>query len=678
MCRLAAVVGLFAVLSLAQSKKPFTADVMMKLARVSDHQLSSDGKAVVFTVQRIDVEANTKPRQIWTVPLAGGAPVQLTTEGNNFRARWSPDSKRLAFISTRGGAQQVWTMDPDGKNQKPLTTIATEADGVTWTGDGKQLIFISEVYPDCTGEACNAKSLEADKNSKVKARIYTSLLYRHWDQWQGPRRKHLFAVSAEGGAPRDLTPGPNDVPPFSLGGNDDYAASYDGNEVAFAMNADSSPATSTNADLYVVPAGGGEVRRITDNLGADNSPVYSPDGRWLAYRSQARAGFESDRWRLMLLDRSTGRGNALTEGLDRNVGSITFSPDSKRIFFSVEDRGRSAIHMVPITGGASKPVVTGSSHIEEAQFTPDGKTMIYAEVSGSRPMEIYKAVSGGGSPQPLTRFNDDILALYQLTPLEEFWVEGAERAQVHSFVVKPPNFRKDERYPVLFLIHGGPQGAWGESWSYRWNPQVFAAAGFVVVMPNPRGSTGYGQRFTDEVSGDWGGKVYDDIMAVVDHVTKESWADPNRFAAAGGSYGGYMMNWMQGHTQRFRAMVCHAGVYDLKSMGGETEELWFAKWEFGGMPWETPEVHERWSPSNFVREFKTPTLVIHGELDFRVPYGQGLQLFTALQTQKVPSKLLLYPDEGHWIGKPQNSMLWYKSFIDWVTEWTARKPASAL
>ena len=651
---------------------------MLKLARVSEHQLSPDGKAVVFTVQRIDVEANTKPRQIWAVPLAGGAPMQLTTEGNNSRPRWSPDSKRLAFVSTRGGAQQIWTMEPDGKNQKQLTTIATEADGVTWTGDGKQLIFISEVYPDCADAACNAKRLEADKNSKVKARIYTSLLYRHWDQWQGPRRKHLFAVSSEGGAPKDLTPGPNDVPPFSLGGNDDYAASYDGNEVAFAMNADASPATSTNADLYVVPAGGGEVRRITDNTGADNSSVYSPDGRWLAYRSQARAGFESDRWRLMLLDRSTGRANALTEGLDRNVGSISFSPDSKRIFFSVEDRGRSAIHMVPITGGASKPVVTGSSHIEEAQFTPDGKTMIYAEVSGSRPMEIYKAVSGGGSPQPLTRFNDDILAQYQLTALEEFWVEGAERAQVHSFVVKPPNFKKDERYPVLFLIHGGPQGAWGESWSYRWNPQVFAAAGFVVVMPNPRGSTGYGQRFTDEVSGDWGGKVYDDIMAVVDHVTKQSWADPDRFAAAGGSYGGYMMNWMQGHTQRFRAMVCHAGVYDLKSMGGETEELWFTKWEFGGMPWETPEVHERWSPSNFVREFKTPTLVIHGELDFRVPYGQGLQLFTALQSQKVPSKLLLYPDEGHWIGKPQNSILWYESFIDWVTEWTAKKPASAL
>lgn len=647
----------------------------MKLARVSEHQISPDGKQVAFTVQRIEIDANTKPRQIWAVPVAGGAPVQLTTEGNNFRPKWSPDSSKIAFVSTRGDAQQIWLMDADGRNQKQATTIATEADGVTWTGDGKSLLFISEVYPDCSDEACNSKRLADDKASKVKARIYTSLLYRHWDQWQGPRRKHLFIVSSSGGSPKDLTPGPNDVPPFSLGGSDDYASAGDGNEICFVMNADPNPATSTNSDLYVVPAAGGEVRKITDNFGADNGPVYSPDGRYLAYRSQARAGFESDRWRLMLIDRASGRSSSLTDGLDRNVGSITFSPDSKRIFFSVEDRGRNAIHMVPITRGASRPVVTGSSHIDEPQFTPDGKTMIYVESSGARPVEIYKAVSGG-TPEPLTKINESTIAQYQLTPFEEFWVEGADRTRIHSFLLKPPGFKPDERYPVLFLIHGGPQGAWGESWSYRWNPQVFAAAGFMVVMPNPRGSTGYGQRFTDEISGDWGGKVYDDIMAVVDHTAAQSWADPERFAAAGGSYGGYMMNWMQGHTQRFRAMVTHAGVYDLRSMGGETEELWFTKWEFGGMPWETPETHERWSPSNYVREFKTPTLVIHGELDYRVPYGQGLQLFTALQMQKVPSKLLVYPDEGHWIGKPQNTMLWYKSFIDWITEWTAKKPAT--
>jgi dipeptidyl aminopeptidase/acylaminoacyl peptidase len=298
--------------------------------------------------------------------------------------------------------------------------------------------------------------------------------------------------------------------------------------------------------------------------------------------------------------------------------------------------------------------------------------MIYTEHSGSKPAEIYKAPSSGGMAQPLAKLNDKLLAEHTLTPLEEFWVKGAEETNVHSFVVKPPGFQENRKYPVLFLIHGGPQGAWSESWSYRWNPQVFAAAGFLVVMPNPRGSTGYGQKFIDEINSDWGGRVYDDIMAVVDHTITLPYADATRMAAAGGSYGGYMVNWMLGHTQRFKALVSHAGVFDLRSMAGETEELWFPMWEFRGMPWDNREVYERWSPSYYVNEFKTPTLVIHGDLDYRVPVGQGLQLFTALQMKKAPSKLLLFPDEGHWILKPQNSILWYNSFLDWVSEWTRK------
>jgi dipeptidyl aminopeptidase/acylaminoacyl peptidase len=295
--------------------------------------------------------------------------------------------------------------------------------------------------------------------------------------------------------------------------------------------------------------------------------------------------------------------------------------------------------------------------------------MIYAEMSGSKPSELFR-VDSGGQPVALTHMNDTLLARYQLTPLEEFWVEGAAGARVHSFLVKPPNFDANRRYPMILLVHGGPQGAWGEMWHYRWNAQVFAGAGYVVVMPNPRGSTGYGQRFTDEVSSDWGGKPYEDLMAVTDYAAKLPYVDFDRMVAAGGSYGGYMVNWMQGHTNRFKAFISHSGLFDLKSASAETEELWFPRWEFGGMPWEAPEMHERWSPSNFVREFKTPTLVIHGELDYRVGYSQALQYFTALQMQKVPSKLLLFPDEGHWIMKPQNTMLWYKTFLDWAGQWT--------
>jgi dipeptidyl aminopeptidase/acylaminoacyl peptidase len=362
----------------------------------------------------------------------------------------------------------------------------------------------------------------------------------------------------------------------------------------------------------------------------------------------------------------------LTEGLDRWVNSVTWAPDSSRLFFTVEDRGRQAIQFVAVTGGAARIAVGGDSYLDDIGFTADGKTMVYTAVTGSSPLEIYRAQSSGGSATALTHLNDEVLQSHGLQPLEEIWVEGAEKARVHAFLVKPPDFDSSKKYPVLMLIHGGPQGAWGQSWTYRWNAQVFASAGYVVVMPNPRGSTGYGQKFIDEISGDWGGKVYDDIMAVADHVAELPYVDSGRMAAAGGSYGGYMVNWILGHSSRFKALVSHAGVYDLRSMAGETEELWFPIWEFSGMPWENPEMYARWSPSHFVKEFRTPTLVIHGEQDFRVPFGQGLQLFTGLQMRKVPSKLLLYPDEGHWINKPQNAVLWYTTFLDWIDTYTKK------
>jgi dipeptidyl aminopeptidase/acylaminoacyl peptidase len=655
-------------------KKPLDVQALLEFSRIAEPQVSPDGKWVAFTVQTVDVDANTKPRQIWLVPVEGAeAPRQITREGNNERPRWTPDSEKIVFISSRGGSSQIWQMEADGSSPKQLTSLSTEASGVIVSPDGKWLLFTSDVYPECTDDACNKKKIEEETASKVKARIYTSLLYRHWNQWESGRRRHLMVVPLEGGVPRDLTPGPKAVPPFSLGGPDDYAFAPDGNEVCYVMNADTDAALSTNSDLYVVPTEGGEARKITLNSGADNSPLYSPDGRLLAYRSQQRAGYESDRWRLTILDRATARTTALTDSLDRNVGGMAWSTDSRRLFFTIEDRGRSVLQMIPATGGASRVLISGAGHLDDVQFPADGKTMIYTEQSGSKPVEIYKVSSSGGVAKQLTDMNRSLLESYAITPMEDFWVKGAEDTSVHSFVVKPPGFRSGRKYPVLFLIHGGPQGAWAESWSYRWNPQVFASAGFLVVLPNPRGSTGYGQKFTDDINADWGGRVYDDIMAVVDHVAALPYADAERMAAAGGSYGGYMVNWMLGHTQRFQAFVSHAGVFDLRSMAGETEELWFPMWEFRGMPWDNKEVYEQFSPSYFVSEFRTPTLVIHGEQDYRVPVGQGLQLFTSLQMKKVPSKLLLFPDEGHWIQKPQNTVLWYNSFLDWVTEWTRKR-----
>jgi len=664
---------IFLLLALAAplcAQKPFDVDALLKLARVSDPQVSPDGRTVAFTVQTVDVDANKRSSNIYVVPVSGGAPVRITHSGDrNERPRWSPDSRRIAFISDRSGTPQVWIMDADGSNPRQVTYLATGAGGVLYSPDGANLLFTSEVYPECGADnACNAKRLEEEKNSKVKARIYTTLLYRHWSEWQGARRRHLLVVPAAGGEVKDLTPGDRDVPPFSLGGPDDYAISPDGAEVAYVAIFDEVPAVSTNSDIYVVPITGGEPTKITQNPAADNSPAYSPDGKYLAWRAQYRPGYESDLWRLVVLERATGNLTSLTESTDRWVTSFTWSPDSTRIFFTLEDRGRQGVQMVPVSGGGALTIVSGSRTIDDIRLTPDGKTLVYTQQTGSRPSEIFAAPSGGAERQ-LTHFNDVLLSEYDLPRFEEFTVEAPDQARVSSFLLKPPGFQAGRRYPVLFLIHGGPQGAWGESWSYRWNAQVFAGAGFVVVMPNPRGSTGYGQKFIDEINSDWGGKPFDDIMAVADYVAKQPWADPEKMAAAGGSYGGYMVNWILGHTQRFKALVSHAGVYDLASKFGETEELWFPLWEFRGAPWENPEVYEKFSPSKYAKEFRTPTLVIHGELDFRVPYGQGLQLFTALQLQKVPSKLLVFPDEGHWILKPQNSVLWYKTVLDWLTEW---------
>ncbi len=659
-------------------------ETMLQLQRISEPRLSPNGELVAFTVQTVDLDKNSKPKQIYTVPVSSGVPRAITSAGNNDRPMWL-DSGRIVFVSTRSGSSQIWLMNSDGSAPRQLTDIPTEASGVLVSPDAKFIVFESSVYPECSvngtfDAACNKQNIDAESKAKTHARIYTTLLYRHWTEWQAKRRQHLLSmpIAIEGGGPvRDLTPGNRDAPPFSLGGGEDYAISPDSSEVMYTFNASADLATSTNSDLYVVPITGGESKKITNNPGADNGPAYSPDGKYVAYRSQTRAGYESDRWRLIVLERATGTPNLITEELDRSVSSITWSPDSKRIFFVSEDRGRHPLQMVGVNGGGFRSIVTGSLSVDDVQFSKDGKTMIYTEQSGRHPTEIMKASSSGGTAVPLTRLNDTLLSEVNLPALEEFSVEGAEGAKVSAFMVKPPGFQANRKYPVLLLIHGGPQGAWGETWSYRWNPQVFASAGYVVVMPNPRGSTGYGQKFVDEINADWGGRAFEDIMAVTAKVESFPFVDSTRMAAAGGSYGGYMVDWLLGHTDRFKAFVSHAGVFDLRSMAGATEELWFPLWEFKGMPWQNPELYAKWSPSYFVENFKTPTLVIHGELDYRVPVDQGMQLFTSLQMQKVPSKLLLFPDEGHWILKPQNSVLWYHTFLDWIGEWTKPTPNQA-
>ncbi len=659
----------------------------MKLARIDDPQLSPDGKTVAFTVQIVDLPNNSKPIAIYTVPVAGGAPLRLTPEGSSStRPRWMPDSKRLLLLSDRGSGMQVWSANADGSDQKPLTDLPTGVDNQIVSADGELLAFTSEVYPECSAanaapgveldRACNKAKLNAEGASKLRARTYTSLLYRHWNGYTGARRPHILVQLLKSSEHvRDMTPGALGAPPFALGGLDPLAFSPDSTQLTYVANTDPDSASSTNSDLFTVPAAGGPAKRLTTNAGADESPVYSPDGKYLAYRTQTRSGYESDQWRLATLDLSTGQTTSLTDSLDKWVESYTWSHDSQRIFFTVDDHGSTPLLLINVTGGAIRTVAQGPTTVSSVQFSQDDKTMIFAEQSGSRPVEIKRAFSKGGPAVTLTHFNDSVLDAYQLTPLEKITVGGADGAKVDSFVVKPPDYNPGVKYPMLLAIHGGPEGDWGESWSYRWNAQVLAAAGYVVILPNPRGSIGYGQSFTDAVNSDWGGHAYDDLMATVDYASNLPYVDRDRMVAAGASYGGYMINWILGHTDRFKALVTHAGVYDLTSEAGTTDELWFAKWEFGGLPWENPDLYAKWSPSNYVKEFKTPTLVTHGDLDYRVPIGQAQELFTALQERKIQSKLVQFPDEGHWILKPQNSQYWYATVLDWLGQYA--KPAAA-
>ena len=665
------------------SKAPFTFDAMMKLKRIDDPQLSPDGKWVAFTVQTIDLPQNNKPAQIYVVPLAGGSPHKLTNQGvSNSRPRWAPDSKRIFFVSDRSGEPQVWSMNADGGDQRQLTRLPTGADGEIVSPNGKLLVFTSEVYPHCEpqdappgvvlNDACTETNLEEEKNAKMHARVYTSLLYRHWTAYEGKRRQHLLIQAADGsGEVRDLTPGSASVPPFALGGPEAYVFSPDSSELTYVANLEKDLASSTNSDLFSVPVLGGSGKRLTTNPAADEGPVYSPDGKFLAYRTQRRAGYESDKWRLAVLDVSSGDTRMLTDSLDRWVETYNWSPDSKSLFFTVDDHGTAPILKVPALGGAIETIAKGPFTATSVQCAPDGQNLMYAAESGSHPVELFRAHVSGTDRSALTNLNTQILDSHSLAPLEPMWVEASGGVKVESFVVKPPGFDPSKRFPLLVLIHGGPQSALGETWSYRWNQQVFAGAGFVVLLPNPRGSIGYGQKFTDAVNGDWGGVPYDDIMHAVDAASKLPYVDSTRMVAAGASYGGYMIDWILGHTDRFKGLVSHDGVYDLASEAGTTEELWFPKWEFRGFPWENPAMYERWSPSNYVKQFKTPTLVVQGDLDYRVPVGQGLQLFTALQERGVPSKLILFPDEGHWVLKPQNSQFWYASVIDWLTRYSS-------
>jgi dipeptidyl aminopeptidase/acylaminoacyl peptidase len=644
---------------------------MIGMHRVAEPQISSDGKWVAYTVTTPDMDANRGASNIWIVPTAGGAEMQLTRSGHDSSPVWSPDGKTLAFLSSRSGNSQLYLLSMEGGEAHPLTKLSTGADIVKWSPDGKMLAFASSVYPDCKDDDCNSKRDAEKEKNKVKAHVAERLLYRHWTHWNEGKRSHLFVIPADGStAPRDVTLGADyDIPPDERGGPGDINFSPDSKELCFTAVTDRMEAISTNADLFIVPVAGGEAKRITTQQGFDGNPVYSPDGRFIAYHAQLAPGYEADRWRVMLYDRQTGKRENLTEGFDRSADELAWSADSKTIFFTAENETQKPIYAMAVRAGAEPKKIIADTFNTAISFSADGKTLAFERMSLTKPAEVFVAASDGSNVRQLSHQNDSILAALEMNPSETFWFEGAEGTKVQAMLIRPPKFDATKKYPLLVLLHGGPQTMWSNAWGYRWNPQVFSAAGYVTLMINRRGSTGYGQKFTDEITNDWGGKAYVDVMNGVDFTLKEySFVDGMRMAAAGGSYGGYMADWIATHNGRFKAIVSHASVYDKVAMYA-TEELWFEEHDMQGTPWTNPESYRKWAPVTYAGElgkYKTPTLVIAGERDFRVPYTQSLEFFNALQRQGVPSKLLVFPDEGHWVLKPQNSQFWYKIFLDWL------------
>ncbi|HKW88002.1 MAG TPA: S9 family peptidase [Candidatus Acidoferrales bacterium] len=674
---IAALSFVFAIAGSAQtSKRAIRFDDMIAMHRVSDPQISPDGKWVAYVVSTPDMQANHQVSDIWLVPASGGAERELTRGGSDSRPRWSPDSRKIAFLSSRDGEQQLYEISLYGGESSRITFLSTGADNQLWSPDGKWLAFVSSVYPDCKDDDCNKSRDEEVAKNPVKAHVAERLLYRHWTAWADGKRSHLFVISVAGpSTPRDLTPGADyDVPPFNLGAPEAIAFSPDSQELCFTANTDKDEALSTNGDLFTVPAlGGAAPRRITTNKGDDWGPVYSPDGKWIAFRSQMTPGYESDRWQLMILNRNTGERVDLTSNFDRNVETYAWSPDSRTIYFQAEDRAEMPIFSISPSAGGKPVAVVADGFNAEFSLGADGKELVFSRSSLTYPAELFFANSDGAGVKQITHQNSALVEQLDMPAAEPFWFDGAGGTKVEGLLVKPPHFDTSKKYPMLFLVHGGPQGAWDDDWGYRWNPQVMASPGYVVVMVNPRGSTGYGQKFTDEIQGDWGGKVYEDLMMGVDYALAHyPFIDGTRLAEAGGSYGGYMTDWIATHTGRFRCLISHAGPYDLTSMYGSTEELWFVEHDLDGTPWANSAMYAKWSPSTYAGElgkFRAPTLVIDGELDFRVPYTQDLEFFTALQRQGVPSKLVIFPDEGHWVLKPQNSKFWYQTFLGWLAKY---------
>jgi dipeptidyl aminopeptidase/acylaminoacyl peptidase len=653
---------------------PFSVHDMLAMDRIAEPQVSPDGKWIVFTLRKTDLAANRGRTDLWLVGIDGTNLRQLTVNpAGDFSPQWSADGKSIWFLSTRSGSSQVWRMPVDGGEPEQKTTLPLDVGGFLLSPDGTRLALAMEVFPECETIACTKSKLEENEKRKASGRIYEKLFIRHWDTWKDGRRSHIFIMPVAGGEPIDVMKGLDaDSPSKPFGGMEEIAFTPDGKALVFtARDAGREEAWSTNFDLYLVPVDGSTAPKnlTTANKAWDTTPVFSPDGKTLAYLAMSRPGYESDRLRIVLRSWLDGKERVLADDWDRSANGVTWSSDGKTIYTTAGNLGQTSLFAIDVATGKVRTVVR-DGHVRSVALA--GSRLLFGRDHLKSPVELYTVLPTGADLRQVTRLNAEKLAAARLGEPEQFTFKGWNDETVYCYIVKPVDFDPNKKYPVAFLIHGGPQGSFGNDFHYRWNPQAYAGAGYAAVMVDFHGSTGYGQAFCDAIRGDWGGKPLEDLQkGLAAALARYPWMDGDRVAALGASFGGYMINWIAGQwPERFRCLVNHDGNLDERLAYFDTEELWFPEWDHMGNPWDNPENYEKHNPVNYVKNWKTPMLVIHGALDFRVVETQGMSTFTALQRRGIPSKFLYFPDENHWVLKPQNSILWHETVIGWLNQWT--------
>jgi len=674
-------------------KRPLELADMFGFERLADPQISPDGKHITYAVGKVDLEKNRVLYNLWIAAWDGSAPPrQLTTADKSDRhPRWSPDGQSILFESTRSGTNQLWTIAINGGEARQLTNLATGASEGTWSGNGRHIAFVSAVWPEYStkpfseSDALNKKRMDEMAKNPVKAKVFNRLFFRHWDEYVEDKRQHLFVqemafgnggISAVG-SPRDVTPGDRDAFPTSstFSSGVDFTFSPDGKYLLFTAVPERNEAWSTNYDICRVKIDNTSAKweNLTlDNKAADSGPQFSPDGKQLAYRAQRKAGFEADRWEIMVVPTNpdgawNGKPRNVAKNWDRSPDAFVWSPFGRWINCTADDGGRVPIFAISLESGLVEKSVDGGMN---GNLSVSRKTGVLAFIRSAlnRPPEVR--VLSEKFDGPVSSANRELLNQLDIPRPQSVTVQGADDQPMQMWILKPPGFDPQKKWPLVYLVHGGPQGAWEDGWSYRWNPALWAAQGYVVALPNPRGSTGFGQKYVDAISGDWGGKCYEDLMAGLAYMEKQPFIDTDRMAAAGASFGGYMMNWFAVNTGKFKTLITHCGVWNFDSMYATTEELWFDEWEHGGLPWDKSRPsYEKYSPHRLAAnlgKFKTPMLIIHNDLDFRVPVSEGIQLFTSLKRQGVPARFINFPDEGHWVLKPRNSQYWHQEVFAWL------------